>query len=58
MANAGGQVGWDDVTVIGKRGPKGGSTLRTPQDVLSAQKKGLEVDTEKKCKNLLLLFMI
>lgn len=29
MANAGGQVGWDDVTVIGKRGPRSGTTLKS-----------------------------
>ena len=29
MAHSGGQVGWDDVTVIGKRGPKGGTTLKS-----------------------------
>ena len=31
MAHAGGQVGWDDVTIVGKRGPKAGATLRTGQ---------------------------
>ena len=31
MAHSGGQVGWDDVTVIGKRGPKSGTTLKTQQ---------------------------
>ena len=36
MANAGGQVGWDDVTIVGKRGPKGGSTLKTQSVILSA----------------------
>ena len=29
MAHAGGQVGRDDVTMIGKRGPKGGTTLKS-----------------------------
>ena len=31
MAHAGGQVGWDDVTIVGKRGPKGGTTLKSQQ---------------------------
>lgn len=48
MAHAGGQVGWDDVTIIGKRGPKGGTTLKSQQDIIAAQRKGLEVETEKK----------
>lgn len=29
MAHQGGQVGWDDVTVIGRPGPKGGTTLKS-----------------------------
>jgi hypothetical protein len=29
MAHSGGQVGWDDVTVIGKRGPRSGTTLKS-----------------------------
>jgi predicted secreted Zn-dependent protease len=29
MANLGGQCGWDDVTVIGKRGPRSGTTLKS-----------------------------
>jgi hypothetical protein len=45
-------MGWDDApTIIGKRGPKSGSTLKSQADVLAAQRKGLTVDTEKKCKN-------
>ena len=31
MAHAGGQVGRDDVTIIGKRGPRSGTTLKTQQ---------------------------
>lgn len=31
MAHGGGQVGWDDVTIIGKRGPRAGSTLKSQQ---------------------------
>jgi hypothetical protein len=50
MANLGGTVGWDDVTIVGKRGPKAGTSLKSQADVLAAQKKGLQVDTEKKCK--------
>ncbi len=50
MAHAGGQVGWDDVTVIGKKGPRTGTTLRSQQDIAAAQRKGLAVETEKKCK--------
>jgi len=48
MAHSGGQMGWDDVTIIGKRGPRSGSTLKSPQDILAAQKKGFEVQTDKK----------
>lgn len=48
MAHSGGQVGWDDVTVIGKRGPRGGTTLKSEADVIAAQRKGLGVETEKK----------
>lgn len=51
MANQGGQVGWDDVTVIGKRGPRSGTTLKSQHDIAAAQRKGLAVETEKKCKN-------
>ena len=29
MAHAGGQVSRDDVTMIGKRGPRGGTTLKS-----------------------------
>ena len=42
-------MGWDDVTIVGKRGPRTGSTLKSQADVLAAQRKGLQVDTEKKC---------
>ena len=49
-ANFGGQVGWDDVTIIGKRGPKQGAHLKSQQDVIAAQRKGLSVETERKCK--------
>ena len=49
MAHSGGQVGWDDVTVIGKRGPKGGTALKSQQALNAAQRQGLEIDTEKKC---------
>ncbi len=31
MAHSGGQVGWDDVTIVGKRGPRSGTTLKTQQ---------------------------
>ena len=44
-----GQVDRDSVTVIGKRGPKSGSTLKTQQEIAAAQRKGLHVETEKKC---------
>jgi putative transcription factor len=48
MAHLGGQVGWDDQVVIGKRGPKGGTTLKSQAEVIAAQRKGLAVETEKK----------
>lgn len=48
MAHQGGTVGRDDVTIIGKRGPRGGSVLKTQADILSAQKRGLGVSTDKK----------
>ena len=46
--NYGGTVGWDDVTIVGKRGPRAGTSLKSQADVVAAQKKGLQVDTEKK----------
>jgi hypothetical protein len=57
MANAGGQVGWDDVTVIGKKGPRSGTTLRSQQDIAAAQRKGLAVETEKKCNKYFFYFI-
>jgi len=43
-----GTVDRDSVTVIGKRGPRSGTTLKTQSDVAAAQRKGLAVETEKK----------
>jgi hypothetical protein len=37
-------------TVIGKKGPRTGTTLKSAQDIAAAQRKGLAVETEKKCK--------
>lgn len=48
MAHLGGQVGWNDVTIIGKKGPKAGAHLKTQAEIAAAQKKGLAVETEKK----------
>ena len=42
---------WDSVTYIGRPGPKAGSSLKKPGDVLAAQKKGLAVVTESKCNS-------
>jgi hypothetical protein len=58
MANFGGQMGWDDVTIVGKRGPKTGTTLKSEAAVLAAQRKGLAVETEKKCKLFYPILMI
>jgi hypothetical protein len=53
MDHSRGNVDRDSVTVIGKRGPRGGTTLKTQSDILAAQKKGYEVVTDKKCKKTL-----
>ena len=34
MAHYGGETTRDDVVIIGKNGPRGGSTLKTPQVVI------------------------
>ncbi len=44
----GSNVDRDSVTVIGKRGPRSGTTLKTQQEIAAAQRKGLAVETEKK----------
>ncbi|CAF0703829.1 unnamed protein product [Brachionus calyciflorus] len=48
MAHFGGTVDRDDVTIVGKRGPKSGTHLKSQADVIAAQRKGLAVETEKK----------
>jgi hypothetical protein len=50
MAHYGGETTRDDVIIIGKKGPRGGSTLKSSAQINAAQRSGLEIDTEKKCK--------
>ena len=50
MAHYGGETTRDDVVIIGKKGPRGGSTLKSSAQINAAQRSGLEIDTEKKCR--------
>ncbi|XP_014664829.1 PREDICTED: endothelial differentiation-related factor 1-like [Priapulus caudatus] len=43
------EMGWDEVTVIRKRAPKA-SAMKSQQAVNVAQRQGVPIDTQKKCK--------
>lgn len=57
MAHQGGQVGWDDVTIIRKKVPQGGQALKSQQAINAAQRQGLEIETAKKCKQFVFFLL-